>query len=72
MVAERVYILSELGKRRGSDAKPEGRDPIIDYIYSHRTVRLGELSSMLGQDEMATRQTLRPYLKRGLIQELTQ
>ncbi len=72
MVAERVYILSELGKRRGSDAKPGGRDPIIDYIYTHKTVRLGELSGMLGKDEMETRQTLRPYLKRGLVQELTQ
>ncbi len=71
MVAERVYILSELGKRRGSDPKPADRDEIIDYIYSNKTVRLGELSSMLGKGEMETRQALRPYLKRGLVQELT-
>ena len=71
MVAERVYILGEIGKRRGSDTKPSDRDPIIDYIYSNKTVRLGELASMLGKGEMETRQTLRPYLKRGLVQEIT-
>lgn len=72
MVAERVFILSELGKRRGSDIKPSGRDELIDYIYRNRTARLGEIASLLGTDEIGARQALRPYVKRGLIQELTQ
>lgn len=71
MVAERVYILSEIGKRRGSDSRPSDRDEIIDYMYSNKTARLGDLASFLGKGEVETRQVLRPYLKRGLIQELT-
>ena len=68
---ERIYMLTELGKREGRDIAPRGRDHIIDHLFSHQTARLSEISSLIGKSDIETRHTLRPYIKRNLIQELT-
>ncbi len=71
IVAERVYSLTELGRRQGSDVRPQGRDDIIDYIYNNKTARLSELASSEGTTESKMSSTLRQYERRGLIQQLT-
>jgi len=67
---ERIYTLTSLGKRLGSNIRPAGRDEIVDYIYSHGTVRLSEMAGICGGEREARRK-LDPYVKRGLVQELT-
>ena len=37
-----------------------------------KEVSLQYIASMLGTDELGARQALRPYIKRGLVQEITQ
>jgi len=68
---ERVYILTELGKRVGQNISPRGRDEVIDYLYSNKTARLSEFASHFGTNERASREKLRKYIGRGLVQELT-
>ena len=41
---DRVYMLSDLGRRMGSHPGPNNRDEVIDYIYNHKTARLCVLS----------------------------
>ena len=68
---ERVYVLTELGKKSSQTMSPRGRDEVIDHIYSHQTARLSELASMMGVDERVARGKLKRYTQRGLVQELT-
>lgn len=68
---ERVYILTELGKRTGQNISPRGRDEIVDFIYSNKTVRLSELAGIMGISNNQARGRMRQYISRGLVQELT-
>ena len=68
---ERVYVLTELGKKAGQGISPGNRDELIDYIYSNKTARLSELSGLLGIKEGEVKSKMRPYIRRGLVQELT-
>ena len=69
---DRVYMLSDLGRRMGSHPGPNNRDEVIDYIYNNKTARLSELSLELGKPERLVQRDLKNYTKRGLVQELTQ
>lgn len=68
---ERVYILTELGKKSGQNISPGNRDEIVDFIYSNKTVRLSELASLMGISDGEVRGRMRQYVNRGLVQELT-
>ena len=69
---ERVYMLTDLGRRMGSHPGPNNRDEIIDFIYSHKTARLSELSIELGKPERLAQRDVKGYVKRGIVAELTQ
>jgi hypothetical protein len=71
-MVDRVYMLTDLGRRMGSHPGPNNRDEIIDFIYSHKTARLGELSMEIGKPDRMTQRDLKGYVKRGLVAELTQ
>jgi len=71
-MVDRVYMLTDLGRRMGSHPGPNNRDEIIDFIYSHKTARLGELSMEVGKTDKMTLRDLKDYVKRGLVSELTQ
>ena len=71
-MVDRVYMLTDLGRRMGSHPGPNNRDEIIDFIYSHKTARLGELSMEKGKPDRMTQRDLKGYVKRGLVAELTQ
>ena len=68
---ERVFTLTDLGRKLGSSPSPNNRDQILDYIYTNRTVRSSELASYLGMRENRAVGQVRPYIKRGLVVELT-
>ena len=72
MALDRVYMLTDLGRKMGSHPGPRNRDEVIDFIYSHKTARLGELSLELGRPERQAQRDLKDYVKRGLVAELTQ
>ena len=65
-------MLTDLGRRMGSHPGPNNRDEIIDFIYSHKTARLAELSMEIGKPDRMTQRDLKGYVKRGLVAELTQ
>ena len=71
-MVDRVYMLTDLGRRMGSHPGPNNRDEIIDFIYSHKTARLGELSMEIGKPDRLTQRDLKDYVKKGLVAELTQ
>ena len=71
-MVDRVYMLTDLGRRMGSHPGPNNRDEIIDFIYSHKTARLGELSMEVGKTDRMTQRDLKDYVKKGLVAELTQ
>ena len=71
-MVDRVYMLTDLGRRMGSHPGPNNRDEIIDFIYNHKTARLGELSMEIGKPDRMTQRDLKGYVKRGLVAELTQ
>ena len=71
-MVDRVYMLTDLGRRMGSHPGPNNRDEIIDFIYSHKTARLAELSMEIGKPDRMTQRDLKGYVKRGLVAELTQ
>ena len=65
-------MLTDLGRRMGSHPGPNNRDEIIDFIYSHKTARLSELSVELGKTEKLAQRDVKGYVKRGIVAELTQ
>ena len=69
---DRVYMLTDLGRRLGSHPGPNNRDEIVDYIYNNKTARLSEISMELGKPERLARKDLSGYVKRGIVAELTQ
>ena len=71
-MVDRVYMLTDLGRRMGSHPGPNNRDEIIDFIYSHKTARLAELSMEIGKPDRLTQRDLKDYVKKGLVAELTQ
>lgn len=71
-MADRVYVLTDVGRKMGSSFAPSRRDPVLDYIYTNKTVRLSELASYLGLNESRARGRVRDYIKKGQVRELTQ
>ncbi len=68
---ERLYILTDLGKSLGRRITPGDRDEVIDYIYSNKTARSSDLAGVLGIETKGLRLKLKPYIQRGLVQEIT-
>ena len=71
-MVDRVYMLTDLGRRMGSHPGPNNRDEIIDFIYSHKTARLSELAMEIGKPEKLAQRELKDYVKKGVVAELTQ
>jgi predicted DNA-binding transcriptional regulator len=71
-MVDRVYMLTDLGRRMGSHPGPNNRDEVIDYIYNNKTARLSEISMEIGKPERLAQKDLKGYVKRGIVAELTQ
>ena len=69
---DRVYMLTDLGRRLGSHPGPNNRDQIVDYIYNNKTARLSEISMELGKPQVLAHREIKGYVKRGIVAELTQ
>lgn len=72
MAALRLYKLTRLGRKFASNSKPQGRDAVLDYLYTNQTASEDEICAACGgaHQHSLVRSHIRQLINRGLVEEL--
>ncbi len=70
---DKMYKITRLGRQIASKIHPQGRDAILDYLYSapNKSATTSEIEASTGLHGGTLLRELRQLEKRGCIMELT-
>ena len=70
---DKMYKITRLGRQIAGKIHPQGRDPILDYLYSapNKSATTSELEASTGMRGGTLLREIKELEKRGCVMELT-
>ena len=68
---DRIFKLTDLGKRVSSNSSPNKRDVILDFLHSNKSATVYELATVSGLSKFRVLSELRKMQGSGLVEEVT-
>ena len=66
----RMFQITELGRRKGTSPSPQDRNLVLDQLYQHKTASTEQISAATGIPSVRVYTECKRLAKVGLAQEI--